>query len=274
MKCNVGSSSSDDSEMDSPLYAAWFAGSNDIEGHPVLRVIVPDSDEVISTPVNSATNTSDPGASNVDTFRIPSNHVSAASSILAKCAADAKFIPSTTLDIPPVVFGDYVARISTFPGWNLTLTDKFEDTIEENNVDLMISQLQAAYEGAAVMDVQKIIDSVKDMVDSINHKSSKNTTLTKFLQGSIYNPKEDTNNVNVLLYYTNFVLSERVSGKKKVMTQSYVIAKVRYTINTKSLVDNAESLARNIIKKNYDDCFDSMSSPTGGASAANCSRKK
>ena len=189
-------------------------------------------------------------------------------------AWDTDWVINETLDIPPDVFGAYVARISTFPGWNLTLIDRINNTIEENNVDLLVSQLQAAYEGAAVMDVQKIIDSVQSMIDSINNKSSDDRSLTKFLQCSIYNPLQDTNNVNVLLYYTNFVLSERVSGKKTVRTQSYVIAKVRYTVNTASLVNNAEDLARNIIKKSYDDWFDSMTSLTGGASAANCLRKK
>lgn len=185
--------------MDSSLYDSWFKGDK-VKGHDPLKVSLPDADELISHPIDSATDTSDPDASNVDTFRIPENHVSAASSILSKCAADAKFVPNETLDITPDVFEKYIERISTFPGWNLTLIDRFSDSTEKNNVELMISQLQAAYEGAAVMDVQKIINAVTDMIDSINNKSSTEKTLTKFVQASIYNPKEDTNNVNVLLY--------------------------------------------------------------------------
>lgn len=56
--------------------------------------------------------------------------------------------------------------------------------------------------------------------------------------------------------------------------QSYVIAKARYTVNTKSLVDNAERLAEQIIKKGYDDWFGDSSSPTGDSSTNNCLKKK
>ena len=97
--------------MDSPLYAAWLAGSREIKGHPVLE-IPSGAQQVISGPVNMAHDTSDPGASNVEVFEIPENHVYAASSILFKCAVDTNFSPSETTNIPPDVLSAYVARVS------------------------------------------------------------------------------------------------------------------------------------------------------------------
>lgn len=224
-------------------------------------------------PINSVHDTSEPDASAIEIFQIPENHVYATSSILSKCAVDTGFFPHETLDIPHEVFEAYIKRVSTFPGWSLVFNETSINTIEKNNAELMISQLQATYRKVAEIELTKLTISVARMIDSINNVSSSEKTLTRFLQVSIYNPKEDTNNISILICHISLTLEKKEAGKKAIEKQEYTTNMTKFTINTESLVRNAETLAKQIAKKNYYDWFQSLSSQTGDGSTSNCLRK-
>lgn len=66
----------------------------------------------------------------------------------------------------------------------------------------------------------------------------------------------------VLVYYMNLSLEKKEGNCKTMRSQTYTIAKVKYTVNTASLVANAQQLADNIIKKAYDDWFEDDTLPS------------
>ena len=75
------------------------------------------------------------------------------------------------------------------------------------------------------------------------------------------------------MLHTNLTLSKKGnSGKCNLDEQDYTASIQKYKVNTASLVNNAEDLGSTIPKKDYFGWFQSMISPTGGASATNSGR--
>jgi hypothetical protein len=236
-------------------------------------VVGDDATELISSPVHSATDETNYSDPNIEIFRNPKNHVGATSSILSKCGNDASLIPDQTLDISPEAFGNYVARISSFPGFRLETQDKFELQSEKDQVNLFIDQLVDIYAGTVGVNVEKVTEAVKKMVNSMNSESTTKQSLTKFYQGSIANIESGVETIRIVLVYTNLALDKKESGKKTVETQKYVAAKVVYLVNTAILVNNAETLANAIVIKPLNDWLAETTSKGSDAITKNCLSK-
>ncbi|KAG0242800.1 hypothetical protein BGW41_003476 [Actinomortierella wolfii] len=215
--------------------------------------------ELVSQPFTQ--NIQATGATGVDLFRDPKNHPDAVGTILTHAATLTNFFPAKGLEDQSKQFGDYITKVSTFPGFLLTYNEQTSQMQTEVNVDLMIDQIKSAYDGVMGADVGKVIDSVKSMANSILNHSSKTADKALFTQMTI--SKEDDNYLYVSIFYTTLHMEYDKSGKKTYSSQKYYINRSLFRVLTATLTTNAEKLYELLGNGSFDDWAKGATSPTG-----------
>jgi hypothetical protein len=234
---------------------------NWLDSHNVLVRDPKDDDfsQFISRPIRIADDKTNYSDSNEEIFRNPENHVGALASILSKCAGDAKFFPSQTLDISTNVFESYVNRVTTFPGFSVTSIDRYSMEAGRNDVDAYIDILTELYIGVDVSEIKK---AVGGMVNCVINEST--ALRTGFYQGSIF----DDGALKFVMVLTDLNLSK--NGKMNMEAQSSILAKVEYSVNPLFITNNATILSENIVVSSYEEWFKESTSKGAEIATKNC----
>ncbi|KAG0217802.1 hypothetical protein BGX33_009506 [Mortierella sp. NVP41] len=232
---------------------------------PTPRVPLPPTngaDEAISQPFFQGKNTSDPAATPLQVFQDPKNHVDATSSILTFAGNAADFHPATS-DITKTAkqFDAYIQKVSSFPGFVLTYNEQSSSFQSSVNIDVMINDIKSAYDGVLTVDVNKLVESIERMANTVLSQSHADESRSLFSQAAI-TKASDSNLVEVSIFYTTFHLKKDQSGKKTYTEQSYSINRTVFKVLTSVLTANAQKFAQSILKAPIDEWLDSNSSPT------------
>ncbi|KAI1291360.1 hypothetical protein EDD11_008978 [Mortierella claussenii] len=224
------------------------------------------ADEAISQPFFQGVNTSDPAASPVDVYKNPRNHVDATSSILTYAGNAADFHPATQ-DITQTAkqYDAYITKVSSFPGFVLKFNEQSHSYQTSVNIDSMISDIKNAYDGVLAVDINKIVESVERMANTVLSQSTSDESRSLFSQAAVTKASDSTL-VEVSIFYTTFHMKKSQSGKKTYLEQSYNINRTVFSVITSVLTANAEKFAEKILKAPIDDWLNSNSSPTDSKS--------
>ncbi|GJJ79145.1 hypothetical protein EMPS_11504 [Entomortierella parvispora] len=205
-------------------------------------------------------NVSSTGATGVSLFSDPANHPDAVGTILTHSAKLASFFPAKGLDNQQEQFGAYIEKVSTFPGFLLVYNEQTGQSQTSVNTDLMIKDIKNAYEGVIGADVNKVIDSINNMANSIKNKSTHRADKSVFTQMTI---TEDSGNLVATIFYTQLHMELETSGKKTYSSQSYYVNRSVFKCLSATLVANAAKLSELLGDGSFDDWAKDFSSPTG-----------
>ncbi|KAF9088129.1 hypothetical protein BGX23_007605 [Mortierella sp. AD031] len=162
------------------------------------------------------------GGENID----PENHVDATSSILTYASNTADFHPATAeITKTAKQLDAYIQKVSSFPGFVLTYNEQS-------------SLFQSS--------VNKIIDSVKRMADTVLSQSHGDESRSLFSQAAVTKANDSTL-VEVSIFYTILHLQKDTSGKKTYTQQSYTINRFVFKVLAAVLTANAEAFAQEIL---------------------------
>ncbi|KAG0203883.1 hypothetical protein BGX28_003983 [Mortierella sp. GBA30] len=221
------------------------------------------ADEAVSQPLVQANGyKSDPASTNYDIFKYSKYHVDATTSILTFAGNAAGFHPNVDdLNVVAEKYDAYIDKINGFPGFFLSFNHKSKSYQTSIDINLMVSDIKDAYEGVLTLDVDKIVESVKKMANSVLSKSHSDESQSLFVQTAV---RKDPNSdkVEVSIYYTTFHMKKDKSGKKTYTEQAYTINRTKFDVITSALTANADSLAEKILKKPFDDWLNDNSTPT------------
>ncbi|KAF9080418.1 hypothetical protein BGX29_005330, partial [Mortierella sp. GBA35] len=186
--------------------ARWF-DSHPLPGAPRLPP-TNGADEAVSQPFFQGTNTSDPAATPLQVFQDPKNHVDATSSILTYAGNAADFHPATA-DITKTAkqFDAYIQKVSSFPGFFLTFNEQSSSFQSSVNIDTMIADIKSTYDGVLAVDINKLIDSINRMADTVLSQSHGDESRSLFSQAAVTKASDSTL-VEVSIFYTTFHLKK------------------------------------------------------------------
>ncbi|KAF8930869.1 hypothetical protein BGZ58_007982 [Dissophora ornata] len=209
------------------------------------------------------TDTSDPKASGPAVFREPNNHPSAVASIVWFSANKAQFCPAEAEVVTdPLAYDNFVVALYRFPGFEVSKIRKIPVRLSGDLgrfVDEIKEQLDESDNKESSEDMREIAVRLKDLIPPfVEDRSWKRWALTAVVirRGDSGEHEEGSNSdrgrrrkPRITLETVKLVLRlsrEEYSGKTGVESQSTVLSRTTYNIDSRFLVKHAERLTRNI----------------------------
>ncbi|KAF9153023.1 hypothetical protein DFQ26_000701, partial [Actinomortierella ambigua] len=177
--------------------------------------------ELVSKPFTQ--NIKATGATGVSLFADPCNHPDAVGTILTFTAKQANFFPSQGLVGQTEHFNNYIAKVSTFPGFMLTFDEPICHELTHDSITRMIDDIVKSYDGVANVDISKIVKSIEGMANSVINVISPMPGPVIFTQMTILGNSGDPS-LLLTIFYTTLQLKIDKTGKRTITSpQSYTI---------------------------------------------------
>ncbi|KAF9299104.1 hypothetical protein BGZ74_009111 [Mortierella antarctica] len=141
----------------------------------------------------------------------------------------------------------------------------------DHNIDLMINDIKAMYDGVVDVNVGSIIDSLAKMAQSIVNKSNDKINDSIFTQMAITKPN-NTGQLYVSIFYTTLVMEINKDKKKTYRSQAYYVNHTVFKVNTAFLTACALDLSIMMGLGDWGKAKETMTSPTHG-SKISCFKK-
>lgn len=216
----------------------------------------------VSQPFVTGPNTSDPNAPADVMYSDPKNHKDACASILTYSGTLTDFIPSAqTIEETAQKFPAYVTKVATFPGFTTERNDQTQSKKTEANIELMINDIKAVYNGVITADVQGIIDSIQNMANTVLSQVTADFSTSTFAQSSVWS-EDGSNTVKTTIFYTSLHLEKGKDGKQTWSSQEYTVNRTVFGVTGSYLVANAKQLAEMTGKTSLDEWGKKNASPT------------
>ncbi|KAF9158705.1 hypothetical protein DFQ26_007319 [Actinomortierella ambigua] len=243
-------------------YIRWATGRTPRHAPhlPAPRIPRDSKMELVSKPFTQDVKAT--GATGVSLFKDPRNHPDAVGTILTHAAKLTNFFPAKGLEDQSEQFGNYIVKVSSFPGFLLTFNEQSAQKHTNVNVNVMIDEIKRAYDGVIGADVNRVVASIKDMANSIANKSSDTADRSLFTQMAIIGKPGDSS-LYVTIFYTTLHMEVNKEGKKTYTSQSYKINRSVFKVLTSSLTLNAEKLSELLGNGNFDEWAKGATSPGG-----------
>ncbi|KAG0348295.1 hypothetical protein BG005_011622 [Podila minutissima] len=112
----------------------------------------------------------------------------------------------------------------------------------DHNIDLMINDIKATYDGVVDVNVGSIIDSLTKMAQSIVNKSNDKINDSIFTQMAITKPN-NTGQLYVSIFYTTLTMEINKDKKKTYRSQAYYVNRSVFKVTTAFLTAYAVDLS-------------------------------
>ncbi|KAG0259055.1 hypothetical protein DFQ27_004254 [Actinomortierella ambigua] len=216
--------------------------------------------ELVSNPFTQ--NVKATGATGASLFRDSRNHPDAVGTVLNHAATLANFFPARGLEDQTEQFSNYIMKVSSFPGFMLTLNEPTGQKQTTPYVNMMIDDIKRSYDGVVDADANKVASSVKAMANSIINKSSRFAYRSLFTQMSIMGGSDDSS-LYLTIFYTTLNMEVEDGKKTYSSPQSYRINRSVFKVLTASLVTNADQLFELLGNGSFDQWVKGATSPGG-----------
>ena len=221
------------------------------------------NDDLVSQPMFSGLKEEPLPTNPVDLFRDPKNHGNAVGRIWTFCSERTGFIPAMGLKGQADKFPDYIHEISTFPGFYLEFNRQTGRKQTSNDINLIINDIKAMYDGVLDVNIQGVVDSLNNMAKTIANSSSDKLNDAVFTQMSITKPNE-TNSLYVSIFYCTLMMEVDKQGKRTYRSQEYYVNRSVFKVNTSFLTAYAMDLSTLLGMGDWGQAKQKMSTPIGG----------
>ncbi|KAH7039359.1 hypothetical protein BKA57DRAFT_473524 [Linnemannia elongata] len=210
------------------------------------------ADAVVSGAIFVGKDTSDPSASPVEVFANPSNHATAASSVLVFAANTVNFHPASQEPKALIQNLDqFVGKVDTFPGFTLTQNEQFSLELDGSLTQFektISEQLEDPDTARALRDL--VPDNVQD------------PSLTEWVLSLVVVTESEDTRINLKLARVYLTISSD-DDTATIPKQSARLSVSGYKVNEFLFVSNAETFARRIPITRVPDFIDYFTSPKG-----------
>ncbi|KAG0074844.1 hypothetical protein BGZ93_001478 [Podila epicladia] len=228
-------------------------------------------DELVSQPFFNGLSETPLPTNPVDLFRDPKNHENAVGRIWTYCSDKTKFIPAMSLQDQADKYNAYVEMISTFPGFFLEYSRETGRKQTSHDINLMINDIKATYDGIIDVNLDNIITSLTNMAQSIINKSNDKVNDAIFTQMAITKPG-NTGQIYVSIFYTTLAMEINKEKKKTYRSQEYIVRRALFRVNTSFLTAYAVDLSIMMGLGDWGKAKETFTSPKGG-SKMSCFKK-
>ncbi|KFH72838.1 hypothetical protein MVEG_00063 [Podila verticillata NRRL 6337] len=221
------------------------------------------NDHLVSQPMFSGIQEVPLPTNPVDLFRDPKNHANAVGRIWTFCSERTKFIPAMGLKGQADKFPAYIEEISTFPGFYLEFNRQTGRKQTSNDINLIINDIKAMYDGVLDVNIQGVVDSLEKMAKTIANSSSDKLEDSVFTQMSITKPNNNQQ-LYVSIFYTTLKMEVDTQGKRTYRSQEYYVNRSVFVVNTSFLTAYALDLSTLLGMGDWGQAKEKMSTPIGG----------
>jgi len=182
------------------------------------------------------------GASSVDIFRNPSNHASAAASIIKFSAQSSNFNPKENgLEVSSEAYENFFKKVSTFPGSVLTLQQSPQLDLTG---DLEQFKKQIAENYSPLSDDAE--DVAAAFIEQISKPTSEGASGTWLLGLITIHGEEYSERITFDLSSIEVAVTVGAKGAIKVEKQTARLQQSSFTLNSQFIVSYADTLAQRI----------------------------
>ncbi|KAF9197805.1 hypothetical protein BGZ59_005128 [Podila verticillata] len=160
-------------------------------------------------------------------------------------------------------FPAYIEEISTFPGFYLEFNRQTGRKQTNNDINLIINDIKAMYDGVLDVNIQGVVDSLNKMAQTIANSTSDKLEDSVFTQMSITKPNSN-NQLYVSIFYTTLKMEVDTQGKRTYRSQEYYVNRSVFVVNTSFLTAYALDLSTLLGMGDWGQAKEKMSTPIGG----------
>ncbi|KAF8975493.1 hypothetical protein BGZ52_008865, partial [Haplosporangium bisporale] len=154
-------------------------------------------------------------------------------------------------------------EISTFPGFYLEFNRQTGRKQTSNDINLIINDIKAMYDGVLDVNIQGVVDSLNKMAKTIANSSSDKLEDSVFTQMSITKPNSNQQ-LYVSIFYTTLMMEVDTQGKRTYRSQEYYVNRSVFVVNTSFLTAYALDLSTLLGMGDWGQAKEKMSTPIGG----------